>query len=229
MIDNDLVAEDEEEIEPNGPSRGLMIALVSILAVLSLVAAVAIGHLWGRDSKHSVTFPTATSVDAGFASDMSTHHQQAITMASYARDNSDLQSIRTVAFDIESGQTAQLGEMAGWLDAWGLVRNPNDQMAWMAGHAHLQADGLMPGMATPAQMNQLLSSHGKALDILFLQLMIHHHQGGVVMAKYAAQNATEPYVRHVAQAMYVLQSNEIIQMGQLLAQLGGHQLPPPSD
>jgi uncharacterized protein (DUF305 family) len=221
---------DDADFEPTGgPSRRLMAALLTVLAVMGLAAAVAVGHVWGADSKHSTPFPSATSVDAGFASDMSTHHQQAITMASYARDNSDNQAIRTVAFDIESGQTAQLGEMAGWLDTWGLVRTSNDNMAWMAGHAHLAADGLMPGMATPAQMNKLLASHGSALNILFLQLMIHHHEGGVVMAKYAADNATESYVRNVAQNMYVAQSNEIIEMEQLLRQLGGTQLPAPSE
>ncbi len=68
-------------------------------------------------------------------------------------------------------------------------------MSWMNGHEHLAADGLMPGMATPAQMTKLQTLHGKALDIVFLQLMIRHHQGGVAMAQYAAAHATQPYVR----------------------------------
>ena len=86
----------------------------------------------------------------------------------------------------------------------------------------------MPGLATAAQLKTLLSSHGKALDVLFLQLMIHHHQGGVRMAYYAAQHADEPYARQLAQAMYVAQSGEIVQMEQMLRQLGGTPLPPPA-
>ena len=226
MVD-DLPDVDDAYVAP--PSRTLVRALVSIIVVAALCATVAIGYAWGRSSKHVLSMPGATSVDAGFASDMSTHHEQAITMASYARDNSTNPAIKRIAFDIESGQTAQLGEMAGWLDTWGLVRNSNDKMAWMQGHSHLQADGLMPGMATPAQMQQLQSSHGTALDILFLQLMIHHHQGGVVMAQYAADHATQSYVRNLAQSMYVMQSGEIVQMAQLLTQLGGSQLPPPAE
>ena len=70
----------------------------------------------------------------------------------------------------------------------------------------------MPGMATEAQMTRLESLHGTALDILFLQLMIHHHQGGVMMADYAREHATEPYVIRLAGAMYTLQSQEISQM-----------------
>ena len=57
----------------------------------------------------------------------------------------------------------------------------------MAGHQHdVGANGLMPGMATPAQMTKLQTLHGSALDIFFLQLMIRHHQGGIEMAQYAA-------------------------------------------
>ena len=86
----------------------------------------------------------------------------------------------------------------------------------------------MPGMATEAQMQKLQSLHGKALDILFLQLMIHHHQGGIAMAKYARDHATSPYVVRLAGAMYTLQTDEITTMEQTLRQLGGVPLAPPS-
>ncbi len=204
--------------------------LLSALAIVAaLVAAVAAGHLWGASGKSAVSIPQSSSVDAGFARDMTTHHQQAITMASYTRDNTDSAAIKLVAFDIESSQTFQVGEMQGWLDNWGLSLNSPTPMSWMAGHAHLQADGLMPGMAAPAQMSQLQTLHGTVLDELFLQLMIHHHQGGVAMAQYALQHATQPYVRLLAQSMVAAQTGEIVSMEQLLRQLGGSPLPPPVD
>ena len=62
-------------------------------------------------------------------------------------------------------------------------------MKWM-GHADAVHNGLMPGMATDAQMKRLQSLHGNALDVFFLQLMIHHHQGGIPMARYAAAHAS---------------------------------------
>ena len=101
-------------------------------------------------------------------------------------------------------------------------------MSWMAGHSHLEPDGLMPGMATPAELDKLETLTGKPLDIYFLQLMIRHHQGGLPMAQYAAEQATEPYVRNLAQKMAQAQSNEIVQMEQMLRQLGGTPLPAPS-
>jgi uncharacterized protein (DUF305 family) len=160
---------------------------------------------------------------------MSTHHVQAITMAGYERDNTTNPGLKVLAADIETQQQFQIGEMQGWLDNWGLtVENPGRRMLWMGPeHARHVVNGLMPGMATPAQMRQLQSMHGTALDIFFLQLMVHHHQGGVVMARFAAAHAQLAYVRNLAQAMVAAQSDEIVQMEQLLRQLGGSPLPPP--
>ena len=101
-------------------------------------------------------------------------------------------------------------------------------MAWMGGHVHLGADNLMPGMATADQLNHLQTLRGTALDIAFLQLMIHHHQGGIPMARYAVEHAKEPYVRNLARSMMAAQSSEIVSMEQTLRQLGGAPLPPPT-
>jgi uncharacterized protein (DUF305 family) len=151
-----------------------------------------------------------------------------VTMAAYARDNSTDPSVVNLAYDIESNQTIEMGEMEGWLDTWGLTRYDAHPMVWMgAEHAAEVVNGLMPGMATSAQLAKLTSSHGRALDILFLQLMIHHHQGGAPMAEYAEEHAAEPYVRTLAGHMLANQNTETTQMEQLLRQLGGSPLPPP--
>jgi uncharacterized protein (DUF305 family) len=213
---------------PSERRHPLTLTLVIILAVAALTAAAAAGYLSGTRNTAPITPPT-TSVDAGFARDMSTHHQAAITMAGYTRDNTDTPSIKVLAYDIETSQYFQVGEMQGWLDLWELSRNNPTPMAWMAGHAHLQSDGLMPGMATPAQMTKLETLHGNALNIYFLQLMIRHHQGALPMLQYAQQHATESVVRDLAQSMLTAQSGEIIAMEQLLRHLGGVPLPPPAN
>lgn len=209
--------------------RPLVAVLVTVAAVAALFIAGAAGWLL-RGGGSSGPHITATSVDAGFARDMSTHHTQAVTMAGYERDNTTDPSLKILAFDIETSQQFQLGQMQGWLDGWGLPRQSSiPQMAWMGHAGHVEADGLMPGMATPAQMTKLESSHGTAMDILFLQLMIHHHQGGLSMAQYATAHAESSYVRTMASSIVTVQSNEIVTMEQLLRQLGGSPLPPPTE
>ena len=212
--------------EPIGRDR-LRMVLVAVIAVSALVVAGAGGWLLRGGSSGSGV--TAASVDAGFARDMSAHHTQATIMAGYERDHTANAALKLLAYDIETSQSVEIGEMTGWLDSWGLTREASiPLMAWMGHAGHVGNDGLMPGMATPAQMTTLETLTGPKLDILFLQLMINHHLGGAPMAQYALTHATQPYIRNLAQKMITVQGNEVIEMEQLLRQLGGTPLPPPT-
>ncbi len=210
-----------------GRSR-LTIVLLCVIALFVVVAAGAGGWIVGHgEGAHTVA---NDSVDAGFARDMATHHQQAVVLANYERDYSTDPDLKLLAYDIEEEQTFEIGQMTGWLDSWGLTRSTSlPQMHWMAGHDHLSSAGLMPGMATGDEMNQFETLRGKALDIRFLQLMIYHHQGGIPMAQYAADHASKLYVRQLATAIVATQNDEIIQMDQELARLGASALPPPAE
>lgn len=216
---------------PPAPARrsALVVALSCAIALAVLTAAVAVGYAWGTGGATSRPVPSDLSVDVGFARDMSTHHQQAVQMAGYERDTTSNPAMKILAFDIETSQEFQVGQMQGWLDGWGYGRQTSSTpMLWMGGTGHVGADGLMPGMATQAEISKLETLRGKALDIDFLQLMIRHHQGGVPMAQYAVDHASVGYVKTLAAAIVAAQSNEIIQMEQTLRQLGGSPLPAPS-
>jgi uncharacterized protein (DUF305 family) len=211
------------------PGRSLRNVLLAVMLVAAMVVVGGIGYLAGHRNAGRNT-PSATSVDAGFAWDMAVHHRQAVDMAGYARDHTTDPAIKNLAFDIETSQFNQVGQMQGWLDAWGLsVNNPNAPMAWMAGsgHNHIQSNGLMPGMASTTEVAQLETMTGKALDIRFLQLILHHHQGGLPMAQWGAEHATTDYVRNSAQKMAAAQSAEVLLMEQLLRERGASPLPPP--
>jgi uncharacterized protein (DUF305 family) len=209
--------------------RGTLGRVFFALSAVALIAiSAASGYVLHRPEPSGFTPPGVTSVDAGFARDMATHHEQAISMAGYVRDHSADPAISLWGFDIERSQNFQVGQLSGWLQAWGLSRTSDlPPMSWMAmsGHIHSAANGIMPGMATPDEITKLQTLTGKALDIDFLQLMIRHHQGGVQMATYAAEHATLAYVRNIAKAMASGQSAEIIDMERDLRARGGAPLP----
>lgn len=229
-------AEHETVLEPApapvGPARWLVTVLAAVMALGLAGGGFALGTVTGGpDTASLVPVPADDSVDVGFARDMMRHHQQAIEMAGITRDNTTDPAIRLLAFDIETGQLDQVGQMQGWLQIWGKnPNNPGAPMSWMpASESHMDhvSGNLMPGMATTAEMDTLRAARGKALDVLFLQLMIRHHQGGIPMAQYAVDHAGQPVVRDLAEAMVKAQSAEVISMERLLRDRGATPLPPP--
>jgi uncharacterized protein (DUF305 family) len=206
----------------------------AVLAVLLLGAA--LGMLLQRGFGAPAQ-PQGGSVDIGFAQDMSVHHRQAVLMAGLARERSTDPAIRSLAFDIETSQLEQIGRMQGWLSLWNAAPLPTgEHMTWMtdtsmAGMTHAHGDAgvaTMPGMASPAELDRLRAADGAQFDVLFLQLMLRHHQGGVPMATYTAQHADTTQVRNLAEKIVISQGAESKYMAELITQRGSQPLPPPS-
>ncbi|MYS78975.1 DUF305 domain-containing protein [Embleya scabrispora] len=176
--------------------------------------------------------PADDSVDAGFARDMRTHHAQAVQMAMMVRDLTQDDATRKLAYDIALTQQEQIGRMASWLQLWGLtLGSTRPVMQWMtpgsmpghSGHGTPAAGAdtqLMPGMATQAQLDKLATLHGKDAEVMFLQLMITHHEAGVAMAREGVARAQVQQVRDLANTMVVGQSSEIDLMRSMLTERG---------
>jgi uncharacterized protein (DUF305 family) len=192
-----------------------------LAAVLLLVTGVAIGYLIPV-----LTRPGDDSIDAGFARDMSVHHAQAVEMGMFAYRLGTTDDIRNLGYDIAASQQWQIGQMQTWLVDWHLSpTSTNKPMSWMPdGMNALQPDGRMPGMASDAELNKLKSATGKDFDILFCQLMLRHHLGGIHMAEVAAKDASQPNVREAAEKMRSAQSYEISLFNDLLKGMGAQPL-----
>ena len=208
---------------PAPPRRSLPVGSgLLVAAVLAAITAVVVAT--------RVATPTDDSVEAGFARDMATHHAQAVEMSFDVRDKSSDQELRTLAYDIIVTQSTQRGIFMGWLQAWGLPQASNrPRMAWMPGHAHLPTTSggvLMHGMATEDELKRLREADGVAAEVLYLQLMIRHHEGGVLMARAVLDLSTRAGVVSMARAIAEGQRVEIAQMTEMLAKR--HAQPYPS-
>lgn len=225
---------DETAAPRGGPSPLQRILIVGGAALTMLLVGVIIGFLIKLPGQPAPP-PQAGSVDVGFAQDMSVHHTQAVQMATWERDHSSDPVLQLLASDIEATQHGQVGRMQGWLDLWGAAALPTGRyMVWMAGapgHDHVEAGASepgvtrMPGMATAEDLRRLRATTGPAMDVLWLQLMLRHHEGGASMLAYAADNAQLPQVRNLAVQMLSAQAAEADYLRQLLAQRGGAPLP----
>ena len=220
---------------PPPARRGWVRPLLAVLAAVALLLlGAAAGLLVGLPGSTATSVPGADSVDVGFAQDMSEHHQQAVPMASWERDHTTDPALMQLAFDIETTQLQQIGQMQGWLSLWGAPTDPpgGKHMTWMAPSDHSHSGtattggvDTMPGMATSDQLRALRAASGPQLDVLFLQLMLRHHEGGVIMLQYGSEHASVPEVRNLAAQMLSAQSSESEYLKQLLAARGGTPIP----
>lgn len=197
--------------------------LVALVLVITLAVGAVIGFLLnGRlDSNDG-----PNSVDVGFSQDMAVHHAQAVEMAAIAIAGSTDPDIRSIAWDIATSQSNQIGQMQFMLTEWNKpLAATGDYMTWMPmteheGHDMSGMESMpmtqMPGMATSEQMAALRAAKGTDLDVTFLTLMITHHKGGAPMAEYAQEHANLPAVRNLAQSMAKTQGYEVELMTKLL-------------
>ena len=192
-----------------------------LVGVLAAALVFAVGYATSSLVRQAST-PGTDSVEAGFARDMSTHHAQAVEMALIAYPKVTRTEVRTIAYDVATSQEYQIGQMNTWLVDWHLSPNSGrPPMAWMPnGTKELSPAGLMPGIATNAQLDQLKSATGKQADILFLQLMIRHHLGGIHMIDGLLAKSHDAQVRTAAEGMRANQSSDVDAMQKLLSDLG---------
>jgi uncharacterized protein (DUF305 family) len=199
-------------------ARRLPVLAAGVLAVALCFAA---GLLVGS----RVATPRDDSAEAGFARDMATHHAQAVDMSFVVRDKSSDRDLRTLASDIIVTQSTQRGIFMGWLQQWGLPQaSARPRMAWMPGHVHMArpADGpvLMHGMASDAELRSLNEANPAAAEIQFLQLMIRHHEGGIIMARALMARSDRRELVQMAKSVEEGQRAEIAQMRTILAARG---------
>ena len=85
--------------------------------------------------------PAANSAAVGFAQDMTRHHEQGVELAAIELEHGTDPEVRSMAFDILTAQSNEIGQMQSWLTRWGQpVTNPGATMAWM-GHGGSETNG----------------------------------------------------------------------------------------
>jgi uncharacterized protein (DUF305 family) len=225
VTDDDLVADpagdgagggdpaglDDADDDRSGPSGALIASLVAVLALLVGIGAVLV---YQRAST-----PGPGSVDVGFMQDMTTHHQQAVEMASIVAETGSDPDVRAFAREILTFQQYEIGYMEALLEDWGQWPFSNERVAmeWMGMSSTPEE---MPGMQPEAAMERLEDATGAEVEALFLPMIIDHHRGGVHMAEYAAEHASDPRVRSLAERMAMQQSGEIADFERAAERLG---------
>ncbi len=182
-------------------------AVVAVLAVVLLTGC-------GSGSPDP---QAARAADIAFAEGMIPHHEQALEMAELAKENATTGPVKKLARGIARDQDREVILMRQWLRDWGVADEGSAPASGAAevpdqGHEHGSAEG----MASADEMLTLAQATGPAFDRLWLELMIRHHEGAVVMAESVLETTSDLEVEALAEAVVMAQSAELDRMRGLL-------------
>jgi len=122
------------------------------------------------------------------------HHEEAVATAQRVLQYSDRPEMQEFAQDIITVQTAEIEQMEAWLDDWYAGQENN--------------------LTYSPMMRDLSQLEGDALDQAFLEDMIMHHMGAVMMSQRLVNHGLVEHqaVRPFAQNIANTQRQEIWQM-----------------
>jgi uncharacterized protein (DUF305 family) len=123
--------------------------------------------------------PPISPQDVEFMQGMIHHHAQAVEMTAMIELRTTNKDVRKIGVKISQSQADEINFMKRWLTRKGQKTEMAMDMKSMD-HSH---EMMMPGMLTDKQMEELRTSKGVKFDELFLNGMIQHHGGALVMVK----------------------------------------------
>ena len=139
--------------------------------VLLAVALAACGTAARQSAEPGATSsPRYVEADVRFMQGMIGHHAQALVMTDMVAERTESEDFRRLARRIDVSQKDEIARMRRWLEARG---EPVPEE-----HAH---GPLMPGMLTEEELARLGGATGTEFQRLFLEFMIRHHEGALVM------------------------------------------------
>lgn len=155
--------------------------------------------------------PADESYDLRFLDAMVPHHEGAVVMAKEVLQKSQRPEMKKLAKEIIQVQSKEIAQMKQWRSAW-YPKAPMTPMAWHAPMSHMMA--MSEEQRKAMMMSMDLGTADAKFDLRFLDAMIPHHEGALVMAKDVLSKSQRPEMKQLAQNILTSQQQEIDQMKQ---------------
>ncbi|MCX6393379.1 MAG: DUF305 domain-containing protein [Solirubrobacterales bacterium] len=170
-----------------------------------------------KDHNHTArAMPAGQMSDPMFTAEMIPHHQAAIGMAALAPTRSEHAEIKQLAAAIATAQASEITLMksVGKANGW----DPNAKMQ------HSGSDGMSQHeMGMDMDISKLKSA--KPFDKAFIEMMVPHHEGAILMAKHELARGSNADIRALGKRIIASQTEQIKQMKQWYQAWYNKQLP----
>lgn len=143
---------------------------------------------------------TATDYDLQFIDTMTKHHQMAVTMSDMAVQKASDAKVKEFGRKGAADQKKDIDRLSAWRGQW--YPNSGDS-------ASMQ----LPGASSMnMDMSHMQNTSGHAFDMMFVDMMIPHHNGAIEMSRDAMQKAQRQELKDFAQETIAKQEKEIAEL-----------------
>lgn len=182
---------------------------------LSVVAVLVASLLGVVTASANATSATYNDADVMFTGMMIPHHFQALVLTELVPDRSSDTQVESLAGRIHLEQGLEIGTMRGWEGSNGLPKtDPEESYEMMLADPEMVE---MMGMASPEELAELETLSGNEFDVLFLNLMITHHEGAIRMLRDVLLDGQDLNLQQQALDMMSTQQVQIGIMQDMLA------------
>ena len=172
-------------------------------------------HGPGHDHDHDLG-PAGDTYDLRFIDGMVQHHSGALRMAEFVF-GIGAPGVGALATTIWADQAQEIKAMGLWRKAW-YPEAPVYPVAYLPGGDPNGSPGLVPMTADQiASMRMLTTLPTKANRVTwFLEGMLQHHGGALMMAQDALRKSRNPTILRLARSIISTQRQEIVRLRQML-------------
>jgi uncharacterized protein (DUF305 family) len=160
--------------------------------------------------------PAGQTYDLRWLDAMVQHHTGALRMGEFVFDIG-VPGVGALAKEIWRDQAQEIRAMGQWRKAWYPEAPVFPVVLKPGGDPNAMADLIRMGPAQIEAMRMMGTTPTRANRVTwFLEGMLHHHGGALIMAHDALQKTSNPTLVRLARAIIVAQRKEIIQLRRML-------------
>jgi uncharacterized protein (DUF305 family) len=173
--------------------------------IVGLASATAVSALSQGQQGHAGHNQDAGKMAAGapydlqFLDSMTMHHQHGLEMAKMAQERASHAELKAFAQKMVEDHQTEIDQMKRWRDQWYAGKPEAVNMN-------------LPGMAHNMDMVKLQAASGHEFDMMFLDMMIPHHQGAIDMSRDALKKASHQEIKTFARQIISKQQKDKAQM-----------------
>jgi len=176
-------------------SKKLLGGVIAVVIALIVVGSLVLSG--GEDAN-------ATETDGAFVTEMVPHHESAIEMAEIAIERAEHPEIEALAMSITASQGDEITELEA------IHKRLFDAPVGEVDHGTLGLAEHEMGMS--ADLSSLESA--KPFDRAFIDMMVPHHQGAILMARVELEKGSDDEAQALAEQIIEAQTTEIEEMNE---------------